>query len=297
MLHVYKLDEGKNKPYCRLAGSVLFSSCVTVLVRFAVIFLVLLIGRGAGAQENQPFENLSIDRPDVSNLPVTVRPGHYQIEMGMEYDKNTSASELYLPNFMLRTGLGKKTELRLGTYFVRIDSAESAQNERLSGFSGSVKHRIAEEKGARPAIAIQPEVNYLSGRDDASPLSGWTYDFLLLFNNTFHRQVFLNYNLGFYWIGSGEKRILLSASLSFLHTHRLGYFVEGYTLRTWEERTNFSFDGGITYLVAPRFQFDIYAGKRWALGSSFLFVGGGVGFRIDRGDVKPKSFKEIGIHH
>lgn len=267
----------------------------------AVLRILLIASVVTGrvvAQTSTDFEWLSIDRPDVSNLPVTVRPGHFQVEMGMEYDKNANANEWYLPNFMFRTGLGQKTELRLGTYFVRIDSALGRQNERFSGFSVSVKHRVVEEKGWRPSIAIQPEVNYLTNRGEATTdLAEWTYDFLLLFNNTFHRQVFLNYNLGFFWIGSDQKRMLLSASLSFLHTHRLGYFIEGYTLRTWEERSNFSFDAGITYLAAPRLQFDVYAGKRWALGSSFKFVGGGVGFRIDRGDLKPKSFSEIGIHH
>ena len=260
--------------------------------------IAILVAGQASAQTSTEFEWLSIDRPDVSNLPVTVRPGHYQIELGVEYDKNGNSNEWYLPNFMFRTGLGNKTELRLGTYFVRIDSAFGRQNERFSGFSASVKHRIAEEKGWRPSIAIQPEVNYLASRGEATnALAEWTYDFLFLFNNTFHRQVFLNYNLGFFWIGSEEKRILVSASLSFLHTHRLGYFIEGYTLRTWEERSNFSFDAGVTYLVAPRFQLDMYAGRRWALSSSFAFVGAGVGFRIDRGDLKAKSFSDIGIHH
>jgi hypothetical protein len=264
---------------------------ISCLVIFAVIAGVV------HGQERPPFENLSIDRPDVSNLPVTVLPGHYQVEWGVEYDKNDYSREWYLPNVLIRTGLSKKTELRFGANVIRLDSTVALEKSRLTGFSLSAKHRFFEEKGLRPAIAFQPGINYLVARHDQFPKHEWAFDFILLFNNTFHRQVFLNYNLGFYLIGMAEKRLLASASLSFLHTHRLGYFLEGYTLRTWQERSNFSFDGGFTYLLSPRLQIDAYAGKRWAIGSSYKFVGCGMGFRIDRDDLKPRTFKEIGIHH
>lgn len=143
----------------------------------------------------------------------------------------------------------------------------------------------------------EPGANYLFTLNELNPQRTWSYDLIFLFNNTFHKQVFLNYNLGFFRIGSTEKRVLASVSLSFLHTHRLGYFLEGYTLRAGRERGNFSFDGGFTYLLSPRLQIDAYAGRRWAATSSYKFVGCGVGFRIDRDDMKPRTFREIGIHH
>jgi hypothetical protein len=249
------------------------------------------------SQEKVPFENLSIDRPDVSNLPVTVLPGHYQVELGFEWDKNNDAQELYLPILMLRTGIGKKTELRVGFNYSRLDSVYEIAYDHISAASLSVKHRIVEEKGWRPAIALQPEVNILFTDETGASKQSLTYDFIFLFNNTFHKQVFLNYNAGFFWISESEKRVLVSASLSFLHTHRLGYFVEGYTLRTINESDNYSLDAGIMYLFTPRFQADIYCGRRWASTSPYLFLGGGIGFRIDKGDTKRRSFKELGIHH
>jgi hypothetical protein len=58
-----------------------------------------------------------------------------------------------------------------------------------------------------------------------------------------------------------------------------------------------SFDGGITFLLTPRFQIDAYAGNREDGEDRYWFYGAGVGFRIDAGDIKPKTFKDIGIHH
>lgn len=266
-------------------------------MKWIIALFSVLASFSMRAQEKEPFENLSIDRPDVSNLPATVRPGHYQVELGFEGDKNNDVNELYLPILMLRTGIGKKTELRVGFNYSRLDSVYEHNYDHLSATSLAIKHRVVEEKGWRPSIALQPEVNIFFTNAEEGSYYTTTYDFLILFNNTFHKQVFLNYNAGFYWISENEKRVLLSASLSFLHTHRLGYFMEGYTLRTISEIDNYSLDLGITYLFTPRFQADLYCGRRWAASSPYLFWGGGIGFRIDKGDTKLRTFKELGIHH
>lgn len=51
----------------------------------------------------------------------------------------------------------------------------------------------------------EPGANYLFTLNELNPQCTWPYDLIFLFNNTFHKQVFLNYNLGFFWIGSTEK--------------------------------------------------------------------------------------------
>jgi hypothetical protein len=269
------------------------------VLRFAFVFVLWWIVSPAFAQEKLPFENLSIDRPDISNLPVTVHPGHYQVELGFEYAENKHTSAWNIPNFILRTGLGRKTELRIGTSLTHLDSNFVNLSNRISSGSISIKHRIVEEKGWIPSIGIQPELNYIHTKatEQGDPSHDITYDLLVLFNNAFHEQIFLNYNIGWIHLTENEQRWLLSASLSFQHTHRLGYFVEAYTIRTWEERRNISYDAGITFLVNPRFQADIYAGKLWTAESSIKYIGVGVGFRLDKGDMKHKTFKEIGIHH
>jgi hypothetical protein len=268
-------------------------------LRYLLIIVVLWKVSLGLAQEKLPFENLSIDRPDISNLPTTVRPGHYQFEIGIEYSNNSQASAFNVPNFLLRTGLGKKTEVRLGASITRLDSSYLNFSHNISSASISIKHRIVEEKRWIPSIGIQPEASVVRAKVDESgnTTNGLTYNFLVLFNNVFHEQVFLNYNVGWFWFGKNEQRWLLSASLSFQHTHRVGYFIEAYTLRTWEERNNISFDGGITFLVHPRLQLDLYAGKLWALTNAIKYIGTGIGFRLDKGDLKHRSFKDIGIHH
>jgi len=272
------------------------------VLRTIILGIGLITTIQAASQSSESFENLSIDRPDVSNLPTTVRPGHYQFEIGTESYKNDYARESYLPNFLMRTGLNKKSELRIGINNLQQDSLESKGFDKVLFATVSVKYRFVEEKGIRPAIAIQPEfaIPFGSGiqyRRHEANFKQSDYAMFLLFNNTLHEKVFINYNAGLFWNKKEKLDYLVSASTSFLHTHRLGYFLEVYSLIEDKNELPISFDAGITYLVKPRFQLDAYFGNREDGEDRYWFYGLGLGFRIDAKDLGPKTFKEIGIHH
>jgi hypothetical protein len=272
-----------------------------VLKKITGFIFFLAVGSG-WAQTSKPFENLSIDRPDVSNLPTTVLPGHFQFEIGSESYKTMESRETFIPNSVLRTGINKKSELRIGINNFRQDSLFNSGIEKILVATFSVKYRLVEEKGARPSIGIQPEFALPFGhgnkatRTDAN-FALADYALYLLFNNTLHEKVFINYNAGIFWNKSERLDYLLSASTSFLHTHRLGYFLEIYTLIEDKKELPLSFDAGITFLMSPRFQLDGYFGNREDGETRYWFYGAGIGFRIDAQDLKPKTFKEIGIHH
>jgi len=274
-----------------------------VLVKSLIIAFLLEIGSTLFAQDSlaKKFEPLSIDRPDVSNLPITVRPRHFQFELGGEWGRSDWMKESSTPNLIFRTGLNSKSELRVGiTNFIN-DSLASSWKDKILIPTLSMKYRFVEEKGARPAIAIQPEVilPFGHGVDVSQVEANFTlmnYALLLLFNNTLHEKVFLNYNTGVLWNREGESDVLLSVSASFAHTHRLGYYLEGYSIFN-SKGFPLSFDAGLMFLVHPRFQFDVYGGNRDVAGSRYWFYGCGIGFRIDPDDIKPESFKKTGIHH
>lgn len=249
------------------------------------------------AQPQNTFEPLSVDRPDVSNLPVTVRPGHYQVELGTEFIRSNLTRE-YMPNFLLRTGLSRKAELRAGISYLALDSLRMRADEKILLTSFSMKYRIVEEKGWRPSIGVQPEVTFPfgDGRDQdlrEINLTLTDYAFLVLFNNTVHEKVFVNYNTGVYWSKGTQPDYLLSVSVSFMHTHRLGYFVEAYKIFDDVEDIPLSYDAGITFLLAPRLQVDIYGGRRGVEGTTYTFFGTGVGFRIDGDDMQRKTFRDV----
>ena len=256
----------------------------------------------AGQTSQHDFEPLSIDRPDVSNLPTTVLPNQYQFELGAEFAKGPLSKEFYQPNLMFRTGLNKKSELRIGFNQLLLDSLNDGASDNVLFVSIGGKYRFLEEKGIRPSIAIQPEFALPFGdgvqlHHDYPNYALADYSLIFLFNNTLHKQIFINYNAGIFWSKTGRVDYLVSASTSFLHTHRLGYYVESYALVEEKKSFPLSINGGLMFLLYPRIQFDIYVGNRGVDGERFWFGGGGIGFRIDRGDLAPKDFKDTGIAH
>jgi Putative MetA-pathway of phenol degradation len=274
-----------------------------VLVKRFALAIGLGISTTLSAQDSlaRKFEPLSIDRPDVSNLPTTVLPGHFQFELGGESSQSSFNRKFEVPNLIFRTGLNKKAELRVGFTNVFEDSLKSNVRDKSLVTTLSAKYRFVEEKGLRPSIAVQPEVAlpFGHGSDIDQSEANFTlmdYSLLVLFNNTLHKKVFLNYNTGILANRNGELDFLLSASASFAHTHRLGYFFETYSIFN-DTGFPLSFDGGVVYLVHPRVQFDIYGGNRDVGGSRHWFYGGGIGFRLDPEDIRPESFKKTGIHH
>src|SRR5688572_471477 len=181
-------------------------SATGYLCWIAVVLKVALFaapGQSCG-QAPATFEPLSIDRPDVSNLPTTIRPGHYQFELGSERGHGKSLREFHLPNMVFRTGLNRKSELRIGYDYIKLDSLGNGDNDGLMLGTIGGKYRFVEEQGSRPSVALQGEfaLPFGSGADfnynhvDYG-LAAWSL--LLLLNNTVHEQVFINYNSGAFW--------------------------------------------------------------------------------------------------
>lgn len=274
---------------------------MALLERLRLIIAWLIIWPMVDFAQDKKFEPLSIDRPDISNLPNTVRPRHFQFELGGEYGVGVAAKKFEAPNLVMRTGINKKSEFRLGFTNAFNDSVGFKWDDKIIIATVSVKYRIVEEKGTRPAIALQPEVALPFGRGTDVDLTEanftlMDYSLTVLFNNTLDERVFLNYNAGVLLDRNGNVDYLLSASTSFAHTHRLGYFLEVYSI-FGDKQFPLSFDGGVTYLVHPRVQFDIYGGNRDVGGNRYWFYGGGIGFRLDPEDIKPESFKKTGVYH
>jgi hypothetical protein len=267
-------------------------------ILFSAIHLVAVSVYG---QEATTFEPLSIDRPDQSNLPTTILPGQYQFEIGAERGHGKSLREFHVPSMVFRTGLNRKSELRIGFENLRLDSLANGQINSVFFLMLGGKYRFIEERNARPSVALQAEFALPIGSGygvhyDREDYDFAAYSFLLLFNNTLHKHIFLNYNAGLFWSRADLLDWLVTASASFLHTGRLGYYVEVYSL-ILDNKIPVSFDGGLMYLLSPRVQVDIYGGQKAFESERLWFYGAGVGFRLDKGDLKPKTFNEIGIRH
>jgi hypothetical protein len=162
-----------------------------------------------------------------------------------------------------------------------VDSVDSDSPAELESYQTifSGKYVILKEQGARPAIAIQPELGFSVNRE--VPVFSEAA-LIVLLNNTLSDRVFLNYNFGLSWKSDLIVEYLLSASLGILQTEKLGYFIEIYTLSDFKNSPLPSFDLGVTYLLREKLQLDIYLGRNNSHPGNYWYYGTGVGFRIDK---------------
>src|SRR5688572_26378834 len=109
---------------------------------------------GSAYGQEKSFEPLSIDRPDVSNLPNTVRPGHYQFEIGSERGHGKNLREFQVPNMVFRTGLNRKSELRVGFDHLRLDSLANGQVDNMLFLMLGAKYRFLDERDRCPSVAL-----------------------------------------------------------------------------------------------------------------------------------------------
>ncbi|TAE67954.1 MAG: transporter [Bacteroidetes bacterium] len=228
-----------------------------------------------------------VDRPGIADLPYTVKPHQYQLEVGFERIDRKDYFRWLAPTFLLRTGISDKAEIRFGTKYIVQDSLTDLSEPFNwdSGFaplSIGFKTKMVSENGIIPEIALLTDILLPFTKSEyRAKYSG--HDIFLLMNHTLNKKWNLNTNVGAIWENVSNEAIWMYAfCLDYQPTRRLGFFLEQYTYLPDESPTEIGFDVGITYLVAPKMQFDVSAGISKVNNNLMNFVGCGFTIRIDR---------------
>jgi hypothetical protein len=248
-----------------------------------------------GEDEEAKEEPLESDRPDFTESSATVGRHRWQVESGYTYtqakggDPTDNAHDL--PELLVRWGVAERLELRLawdeGMVF---ESQRDRGSGRLLTTNGSsdvsfgFKYAISKQKGWRPQTGIIASVSAPIG--DAAQGS---------------RQVDAHINYCYSWefteklslsCSTGNKctresddhftRFFHSTSVEYELTKKLHVFNEWYGLfrrDANDNRPQYYYDGGFTYLVTPNFQLDWRAGVGLNAVSDGFFTGCGLTIR------------------
>ncbi len=118
---------------------------------------------------------MSTDRPDVTESPITVDAGHYQIEMdliGITYDRDTSGAantrtlSYTAPSINLKAGLFNNVDLQfvIEPYnWERVEDRVAGTLSRNSGFGDMqtrLKVNLWGNDGGKTALAVMPWVKW-----------------------------------------------------------------------------------------------------------------------------------------
>ena len=255
-----------------------------------ILLLALLVALNAHAEHNDI--HAEADRPGMGTGTNVLPFGFIQWEAGLEVDHQMGMHDLSLPTSLFRFGLGPWAELRCeytGLLVIEDRPAGSPMadvsyvTEPL--WIGS-KIRLwggAEEPKLKwiPRTSLLLELGLPTSRFAAQhqPVSG-TVD--LLFENDITDWLTIGYDLGVYWVDwTPAPDVFASLAFNFMPTDKLGVFVESYNsfdpdafdiLDPGRKFTmcNISLDFGLTYMVTPRVQLDLYSGFNLYHTESFL---------------------------
>jgi len=233
---------------------------------------------------------INTDRPDFTESSVVVGKGVIQLEggftSGSDHEDGVETNDIRFPQTLLRIGLSKRFELRLGadglvTDSVRPDGQPAVRTSGFSAIAVGGKYVLRESDDGLalaiiPILAIPTGSDAFSGSVDPAVKFTWAHGLPHGFD--------VSGNVNFASVeNNGHRDFLRVASVSF--SHALAPTWEGY----WELITAFdsaecacTFNTGVTRLFGRNFQLDAEAG--WGLTDSATdwFVGFGFGVRFPK---------------
>jgi hypothetical protein len=258
----------------------------------------LCLTTAAAAAEEGP--ELVTDRPDQTESTGIVERGSYQIEAGHVHSVARDGGFVLRSDStaqaLLRTGLGRRSELRVGLdgYLSETESFRARETSDRSGLGDAsigAKLRLANETGRRPALAVLGTLSVPSGSSEFTS-DRLDPSFRALFSHSPAADLSLGYNLGAAWstaAGDDGERHTTSAlewtlSAGIDAGHGIGFFAElfGCAPLSAAGTPATSVDLGATYLIRRNVQLDAAAGVGLSSAAEDWFAGFGISVRLPR---------------
>jgi len=226
------------------------------------------------------------DRPDQSNTPLLLQKGALQIESGYvaEHDRTkTSTLTHYTYNeTLLKFGVNDHFELRFDVAYLgtRVATNEVVISKGFSPINVGLKIKLADQKGAWPQAAVISNIGLRTGSKEFTTQYN-AGDITFAFAHDLTKRLSLTYNVGCKWTGDSPESIFLyTLSFAYALTRHLSCFAETYSFFRQAQKSDNRIDGGFTYKLAARVQYDLSAGLGLSENAPDYFVSTGLSIRL-----------------
>ena len=264
-----------------------------VLLGFMVVWGVLIIPwLEVFVSAQEPASNFTADRPGLGSTSFVIPPGYVQIETGVSFQRASGAAIienrlfsdeeqegsrtiLAVPNTLFRIGILEAIEFRLfaGEYVHEDDGVDG-----ISPLIMGTKIGLTKEERWIPQTAFFLELTLPVGSERLRP-DDVTPEFRMAGNYTIGDRLSWEGNLGAGWEdGFNDITGFYTTALGFALIDELGVFTEFFG--TMNGESTHGFDGGISYLVRPTVQLDVFGGPGLTDAAPDWFVTAGISFRL-----------------
>ena len=248
-------------------------------VGIAMAACCLCLAQSAHAADAEP--ELVTDRPDFTEGSTVVPPGSLQLESGFNWEDDPDGTDAFnIPELLLRWGVGRRTELRLGPpqYFhIR------GRGVRVDGFGDTylgVKQQLGPWHGWD--FAVIPAVSLPTG---ASALTSDAVDpeVKLTWARELSERWGISGMFAFFWPTEGERRNFTwqnTVSLDYKLGPRWSAFFEYANALPERGGDQHLLHHGYTYALTPVSQVDVHFGFGISSAAPDFFIGGGYSRRF-----------------
>jgi hypothetical protein len=242
-------------------------------IRPFAAFALLALAAPLAAQDFSGLkEPINPDRPDFTDGPLLVAPGHLQIETGYTYTRTGSEKSSSLGEVLLRYAFDDRWEARLGLDSYDWINSGVPGERRISGFEdpfAEVKIRLNDAEAEHrphglPAMGLLLNTTIPVGAR-ALTADAWQPTANLAFHWDLPAEWSLETNLGYTYAADDGRRfdqLFASASAGFSINEKWGGFLEGYVFSKESadgSATHYA-DTGLSYQVSNDLALDIRVG-------------------------------------
>jgi hypothetical protein len=253
-------------------------------MRRSILIICLLLSPALLADEP-----LITDRPDQTESASIVPAGTVQLESGL---LDADGSDNLAGASLFRIGLAQRLELRIGFDEWPLQGADRSVDSSIGA-----KLSFRENDGRKPAIALLASISQRVGGQPANSANKLRPTLRLALSNRLNDRFSLGYNVGIKTVSRlqiagapppGQEHLLSRSfwtlSCGYSASEKVGLFVEAFGEQALsdDQPTESSLNGGLTWLLRPRIQLDLYVGGGLAEASADSFVGAGVSYRWPR---------------
>lgn len=254
----------------------------TVAMKKSILMIALLVMVGLCYAQDDDF-SFPTDRP--GNVWGTAVLPHHKIswENGFSYEHSDGARTITTPSTIIRYGLFKNVELRIGTDF-QLSKENPSENMAfgVAPLNIGTKIQCFEGRGAIPAVSVlvQLQSHYI-GSKDLLP-SHVAPSMYLIFENGINDWFTICYNAGLEMDGeTPTPTTFLGLALWFSLSDKWSAFVESYNY-LHPEGNQFKSELGFTFSPIPRLQLDLEADLDFQkLPGEFFRLGCGIAWMIN----------------